>query len=157
MTVRLHAWVVAGTLALTALVPAVGQAQPATPGNGTAAVSPSYPSAPFQQPGIVQNQVQMRATSPRPNQYLGGAYNPVYPPANDRRFTPRRWYYPSYTDAYGRPLWYGYGSVRGPLYDGYALPFGYSIFPSWSPQHGLQGSVIVPPQIIYVQPGYVVP
>lgn len=102
------------------------QAQTAAGNNGVPSVSPNYPNAPFQHPDIQRNYLQMRATSPRPNQFMGGAYNPVYPATPDRAYTPYVWYH----EGYGRPLDYGYGTVFSSGY-GYVIQPGYSVYQPW--------------------------
>jgi hypothetical protein len=82
----------------------------------------TYPAAPFQHPSILQNVLQMRATSPRPNAFLGGAYNPVYRTVTPPTYIYRPVYYRDYGYPYGVPAGYGYFVPVDPLPVGYVLP-----------------------------------
>lgn len=103
-------------------------------------VSVTYPNAPWQQPGIVQNQLQMRATSPRPNEYLGGAYNPVYQSNRYPLYDYRPVYYSGYGNAYAWPGSYGYPAA------GYVptTAYIYSGNGTWAPVFAPQVPVIFP-------------
>jgi hypothetical protein len=116
----------------------------------------TYPFTPFQQPDILRNYLQMRATSPNPNQFMGGQFNPQY-----QRVGPRN-------PPYGYPYYGGYGDVAPPgygygglFYGGYAFtpagglsvyPSIYSSYGSWYPQYLPQNRVVVQREIIYVRP-----
>jgi hypothetical protein len=98
-------------------------------------VQETYPYTPFQQPDILRNYVQMRATSPRPDAFLGGQFNPQY----------RSTGYPNYGYS---PTPY-YGGYYGGFDPGYVTPYTSG---SWSAPYS-QPPVILQREIIYVQPG----
>jgi hypothetical protein len=140
-----------------------GQPAPGGPGNTSVPVLPfgfqeTYPLTPFQHPLILRDYLQMRATSPRPNEYLGGQFNPQYVGVVPHgRFNHGSHYYGGgYVEPY--PGGYGYG---GYSYGGYATgavaglstyPSIYSGYGSWYPQSLAQDRVIVQREIIYVKP-----
>jgi hypothetical protein len=137
-----------------------GNPPPGGPGNTRPPYLPpgvqeTYPLAPFTQPDILRNYLQMRATSPRPNDFMGGQFNPQYRSTR----TPRDSYFPpyGYVDPYPY-VDYGYG---GYSYGGYAFnpvagapifPSIYSGYGSWYPQYLPQNRVIVQREVIYVKP-----
>ena len=109
-------------------------------------VTVTYPNAPWQQPGIVQNMLQMRATSPRPNQYLGGAYNPTYQSNSYRLYDYRPMYYQGYGDPYAWSNSYGSIGLGSGFYGGYGVPsttYVYSGNGAWGPVYVPQAPVII--------------
>jgi hypothetical protein len=136
-----------------------GNPPPGGPGNTLQPFLPpgvqeTYPLAPFNQPDILRNYLQMRATSPRPNDFMGGQFNPQY-----RSTRTRDPYFPpyGYVDPYSY-VDYGYGGYN---YGGYAFnpvvgaplfPSIYSSYGSWYPQYLPQNRVVVQREVIYVKP-----
>jgi len=136
-----------------------GNPPPGGPGNTLQPFVPSgvqetFPLAPFTQPDILHNYLQMRATSPRPNEFMGGQFNPQYLSTRaQNNYIPPYGYVDPYPYAD-----YGYG---GYAYGGYAYnpvggaPLQPSIYPgygSWYPQSPPQNPVVVQREVIYVKP-----
>jgi hypothetical protein len=131
---------------------------PGGPGNTSAPFLPpgvqeTYPLAPFTQPDVLRNYLQMRATSPRPNEFMGGQFNPQYrsvAPPRDRRH-----HYGYYGSGYVDPYLggYGYGGyVLGPSVGTSVFPSIYSGYGAWYPQYLPQERVVVQREVIYMRP-----
>jgi hypothetical protein len=123
---------------------------PGGPGNVLEPFLPSgvtqqFPLAPFQQPDILRNYLQMRATSPRPNEFMGGQFNPQYISNRDNfaDVTYRRSSFgaPVIPEVvvFGSPTYYGGYNA----YPGYGAPY-----PAYAPQQPL----IIQREIHYVHP-----
>jgi hypothetical protein len=138
-----------------------GGTSPITPGlPGTpflpSGVIETYPYTPFQQPDILRNYLQMRATSPRPNDFLGGQFNPQYRstgfPAGHSHFP----YYGGYVNGFGTSLGYGgydYGGYAfSPVIGSPVFPSIYSTYGSWYPPYLPQERVVIQREIIYMPP-----
>jgi len=119
-------------------------------------VQETYPYTPFQQPDILRNYLQMRSTSPRPDAFLGGQFNPQYRSTGQRPPQRGGHYYGGYVEPYGAPIGYGgyaYGGYAfSPVVGGAMLPSIYSSYGSWYPPYLPQERVILQREIIYVQP-----
>src|SRR5262249_33428031 len=133
-----------------------GNPPPGGPGNTLQPYLPpgvqqTFPLAPFTQPDILRNYLQMRSTSPRPNDFLNGQFNPQYRTTG----APLPYIAPyggvgsyPYVDYGYRNYSYG-GYVFSPLLGGAVFPSIYSTYGSWYPPYIPQDRVIVQREIIY--------